>query len=380
MPAVSPGSTSTHVVIVGGGVMGCSVGLRLRDRGIACTIIERGIPGAEASSAAAGILGPQWECDEPGALMDLGLKSRGLYPDFARELHELSGIDIGYRASGLIELALDDAGEQGIANRSRWQRERGLASEWLDLRALHALEPELAPGVRAGVLMPEEGHVSARLLARAVSQAAAVRGVKFLQGRYVRRVAMEAGRATGVELDGETLHADAVVIAAGSWSSLVEGAMAPSVVRPARGQMVVVEMRPPLFRHVLAPFVNGYLVPRSDGVALMGSTFEMVGFRKEVTVGGLSDILAMARAVLPGLQSLPVVDTYSNFRPYTSDRSPIIGKTDVDGLFLATGHHRYGILLAPITGDIVAAQIAGASMGSLHPDLALDAFSLARFS
>jgi len=144
--------------------------------------------------------------------------------------------------------------------------------------------------------------------------------------------------------------------------------------------MVVVEMRPPLFRHVLAPFVNGYLVPRADGVALIGSTFEMVGFRKEVTVGGLADILAMARSVLPGLEPLPVVDTYSNFRPYTTDKIPIIGKTDVEGLFLATGHHRYGILLAPITGDIVAAQIAGVSTDSLYPDLALDAFSVARFS
>jgi glycine oxidase len=365
-----------RVAIVGGGIMGCVVGLRLAQRGFAVTIIERGIPGAEASSAAAGILGPQWETECPGALLDFGLASRALYADFAAELRDQAGIDIGYRQSGLIELACDEAGETALAARESWQRTRGLRAEVVRAADLARLEPGLGPAVRAGLFFPDEGMVNARALARALSQAAAIAGVTFLQGRYVRRVAIESGRAVGVELDGERIAADVVVIAAGSWSGLVDGAgVGATLVRPARGQMVAIEMRPPLFHHVLAPWRRGYLVPRHDGVALAGSTLEMVGFRKEVTVDGLALILDMARAILPALGPLPVVETWSNFRPFTEDQLPVLGATEVQGLHLATGHHRYGILLAPITGLVVAEQIATG-----RPRFDLTPFSASRFT
>ena len=192
---------------------------------------------------------------------------------------------------------------------------------------MRALEPRLGPGVRAGLRFADEGHVNARSLARALSQAAAIAGAKFLQGRYVRRVPSTGGRATGVELDGETLRAEVVVLCAGSWSSLVEGGGVPSpMVRPARGQMVAIETRPPLFRHVIVAHGRGYLVPRVDGTALAGSTLEMVGFRKEVTVAGLPDILALVRTLVPDLDDAPVVETWSNFRPYTPDRLPVLGR------------------------------------------------------
>jgi len=363
------------VAIVGGGVMGCAIALRLAQRGLAVTVVERGIPGAEASSAAAGILGPQWEAEGAGPLLDLGLRSRALYAGFAAELRELSGIDIGFAKSGLLEVAFDEAGAQALATRWAWQRGRGLRGEMLDGGQVRAIEPHLGPAVRAGLRLPDEGHVNARALARALSQAAAIAGARFLQGHYVRRVVTAGDRVTGVELDGETLPAKTVVIAAGSWSSLVEGGgVPPPTVRPARGQMVAIEMRPPLFRHVIAAHGRGYLVPRLDGTVLAGSTLEMVGYRKEVTVAGLSQILAMVRALVPDLDHAPVVETWSNFRPYTDDHLPVLGRTGVEGLVLATGHYRYGILLTPITAQLITELItSGTATIDLTP------FSVARF-
>jgi glycine oxidase len=375
-PSQPPPGARPDVVVVGAGVMGCAVALRLCQRGASVTVIERGIPGAEASSAAAGILGPQWESEGPGALLELGLRSRALYPEFAAELHALSGIDIGLSQSGLLELAFSDADAEALADRRSWQQGRGLRAELLSPAELRGREPRLGPGVVAGLALQDEGHVHARALARALSQAAAVAGARFVQGRYVQRVRVQGGRAVGVELDGEDLSAGVVVLCAGSWSSLVEGGGVPApLVRPARGQMVAIETRPPLFRHVLVSHHRGYLVPRSDGVVLAGSTLEMVGFRKEVTVAGLHDILSLARALVPDLAQAPVVDSWSNFRPLTPDGLPIIGRTGIDGLLVATGHHRYGILLTPITAQLIAELVATGT-----PSADLSAFDAGRFA
>src|SRR5688572_13899823 len=162
------------VAVVGGGVMGCAVALRLAQRGLSVTVVERGIPGAEASSAAAGILGPQWEAEGPGALLDLGLASRALYPAFAAEVKGLSGIDIGHTRSGLLELAFSPEDEEILRARQSWQRQRGLVADLLEPSALRHVEPALGPDARLALRYPEEAHVSARALARALSQAAAV--------------------------------------------------------------------------------------------------------------------------------------------------------------------------------------------------------------
>jgi glycine oxidase len=366
---------ATDVAIIGGGIMGCAVALRLAQRGIGVTVIERGIPGAEASSAAAGILGPQMEAEGPGPLLELGLKSRALYPALAAELRDLTGIDVGYDRSGVLMVAFDEAGEAALSSRRAWQLARGLRVDSLSGEAVRAREPALSPAVRAALSFTDDAQVVARDLARAFSQAAAVAGARFLTGRYVRRVMVDEGAAVGVELDGETLPAGVVVVAAGSWSGLVEGAGVPAaVVRPARGQIVSIETRPPLFRHVVAAS-GGYLVPRRDGTVLAGSTLEMAGFRKEVTVGGLASILTLARTVFPALGDAPVTASWSNFRPFTEDHLPVLGATAVRGLVLATGHFRNGILLAPITAQSIAELIA---TGKAPVDLA--PFSVDRFA
>ena len=366
---------TTDVAVIGGGIMGCAVALRLAQRGVSVTVVERAIPGAEASSAAAGILGPQMEAEGAGPLLDLGLMSRALYPSLANELHDATGIDVGYDRSGVLLAALDDAGERELAARLAWQQARALRVVQLAGAALAEHEPALGPDVRAALMFPDDAQVNARELARAFSQAAAGAGARFLTGRYVRRVCIEGGAATGIELDGEVLRAGTVVVAAGSWSGLVEGAGVPAtVVRPARGQLVSIETRPPLFRHVIAVQGRGYLVPRRDGTVLAGSTVEMAGFRKEVTVGGLAAILTLARTLVPALSDAPVTGSWSNFRPFTEDHLPVLGATPVRGLVLATGHFRNGILLAPITAEAIAELVAtGRSAIDLAP------FSLSRF-
>ena len=374
-PATSSAAPSSDVAIVGGGIMGSAIALRLAQRGLRVTVIERGIPGAEASSAAAGILGPQMEAEGPGPLLDLGLRSRALYPALASELHEATGIDVGYVKSGVLAVALTQAEEVELAARRTWQTARGLRVEPLSGAAAHELEPALGPEVRAAIRFVDAAQVSARDLARAFSQAAAAAGARFLPGRYVRRVVIAGGAATGVELDGEVLSAGVVIVAAGSWSALVDGGGIPAqVVRPARGQLVSIETRPPLFRHVVSVHGRGYLVPRRDGTVIAGSTVEMVGFRKEVTVGGLAQILGLARALVPALGDAAVSGSWSNFRPYTEDHLPVLGYTPVQGLVLATGHYRNGILLAPITAWSIAELVAtGTSSIDLAP------FSVTRF-
>jgi len=373
---MAPGANQpSDVAIIGGGIMGSAVALRLCQRGIGVTVIERGIPGAEASSAAAGILGPQMEAEGPGPLLELGLKSRALYPALAAELRELTGIDVGYDRSGVLAVAFDEAGEAALSARRAWQLARGLRVDSLSGEAARAREPALGPAVRAALAFNDDAQVVARELARAFSQAAAGAGARFLTGRYVRRVLTDKGAVTGVELDGDVLPAAVVVVAAGSWSGLVDGAgVPPAVVRPARGQLVSIETRPPLFRHVVsAP--GGYLVPRRDGTVLAGSTVEMAGFRKEVTVGGLAAILTLARTVIPALADAPVTGSWSNFRPFTEDHLPVLGATAVRGLVLATGHFRNGILLAPITAQAIAELIA---TGSASIDLS--PFAIERFA
>lgn len=363
----------TNVIVVGGGVMGCGIALRLRQAGARVTVLERSIPGAEASSAAGGILAPQMEAEGPGPFLELCLRSRALYPEFAAELRALTGVDVDYLPSGLLHLAFDEAGARRLEATVEWQRTLDLRAELLGPAEVRALEPQLSPQVVAAARFPDDHQVDNRLLTRALSMAAARVGATFQTG-YVRGVVEENGRVVGVDLDGETLRADAVVIAAGSWSGLVRGvSVDPRVVRPARGQMVQLQTRLPLFSHVLFSD-KGYVIPRADGRVIAGSTLELVGFEKNVTAEGLHRVLALAMELCPALASAPVQETWAGLRPYTEDHLPILGAGPLPGLFLATGHFRNGILLAPITARLMAQAVLGET-----PSLDLAPFRFERF-
>ena len=360
------------VVVVGGGVMGCGVALRLRQAGAEATVLERSIPGAEASSAAAGILGPQLEAEGPSPFLDLCLESRRRYRPFAEELAALSGIDIAYLPSGVLRVAFTAGDLAHLRERARWQREKGLRAELLSGDEARRMEAALSQDALGAAYLPDDHQVDNRLLVKALSMACARAGVEF-RGGYVRGVVVERERAIGVDLDGARLEADAVVVAAGSWTGLVQGiGIDPSVVRPARGQMIELGARLPPFTRILSS-EKGYLVPRRDGRVIAGSTLEMVGFDKEVTARGLADILDMALQLCPALAQAPVQRSWAGLRPFTEDRLPLLGPGPVPGLFLATGHFRNGILLAPITADVVAASVLGRD-----PGVDLAPFSFAR--
>ena len=347
----------TDVVVVGAGLQGCGVALRLAQAGRRVLVLERSIPGAEASSAAGGILSPGVEA-EPGPFHDLCMASLDRWTAFAAEVERLSGAWVGYRGGGTMEISVDDRFTPVLAGRAAALARAGLSVEVLDGDAARRLEPGLSGETRGALWFPGEGSVDPRLLGRALNVAASRAGASCLRGQ-VRGVAVEGGRVAGVDHETGRIPAEAVVLAAGAWSLQVAGNDLPAgAVRPVRGQIAVLDTRPPLLSRVI--FTDkGYLVPRPDGRILCGSTMEEAGFEKAVTAGGLLRLLELAVEAAPALAGAPVVETWSNFRPATPDGLPILGPGRVPGLFYATGHYRNGVLLAPVTADLVSAAVLG---------------------
>jgi glycine oxidase len=340
--------------------MGCASALALAKAGAKVVVLERSVPGAEASSAAAGILGAQVETGEADSGFELAHQSRARYPAWADQLKIATGIDVGYRQCGILRVAFDEESKAQILREIAWQAKAGLPVERIEDAKLRALEPKLDPSASFALFFPEEGQVDPPRLIRALYIAAMQAGASFRTGAYVRAVAAEAGVVRGVVLDdGTRISSEHVVLAAGSWSTLVEGIpLEPSAVRPVRGQMVELETREPaLKRIVFGP--RCYLVPREDGRILVGSTLEFVGYRREVTAGAIRELLAAAIELVPSLSDAVLGRTWSNFRPYSDRGRPLIGASEVRGLILATGHHRNGILLAPVTAEIVRALVLG---------------------
>ena len=349
--------------------MGCSSALALARKGFRVTVLERSIPGAEASSAAGGILGAQVEAERAGPMTELSLLSRERYPAWVRALAKDTGIDVAFRRSGVLEVATESAAAKKIRARSEWQRRAGYDIESVSGVRARELEPALAEGYR-GVHFPSDGRVDPKLLMRAVHIAAQRAGVTFRSGAYVKRVLMNGTGVRGVALeDAAEIPADWVVVAAGSWTSLVGGLPAGAGdIRPARGQIVELESASPLVhRVVFGP--RCYLIPRDDGRTLIGSTLEFVGYKRGVTAAAVRDLLVAAIELVPALEQAELRSTWSNFRPFTEDQLPRLGLSSVKRLVFATGHYRNGILLAPVTADIVTALISGK-----RPPLRLDAF------
>lgn len=359
------------VIVVGGGIMGTACAFRLARAGVRALVLERSVPGAEASSAAAGILGAQVEAHGRGPMAELGLRSLRAYPAFTRSLTEATGIDVEFRRGGVVFAAFE---RTALARRARdvaWQKRQGLGLDRLAPRALRRLEPALNPELAGALHFREDGRVDPRALFRALHVAAERAGVEFRSGAYVRQVLTDGSRVRGVALDdGTTLAAGHVIVAAGSWTTLVAGVpLAHSAVKPARGQIVELLSPVPLLGHVVfGP--RCYLVPRDDGRTLVGSTLEFVGYRREVTARAVRDLIDAAIELAPALGGASLGACWSNFRPHTADELPLLGPTRTRGLILATGHYRNGILLAPITAELVCALVTGR-----RPPLDLKPFS-----
>ena len=356
------------VIVIGGGVMGCSIALRLAEQGASVTVLERSVPGAEASSAAAGILGPCIEAAHGNHAQDnapvatslrLGLASRELYQSLSeRCLGE--GLNIGWRRCGVLRVALSQDEVEKLEQHQKLLDGHSLPSALLDRRAALELEPALSNTLFAALHLPQEAQLDPKALLPALHTLAQQQGALFHSGSTVEAIE-EDGRKVKVNLNDKSLTASRVVVAAGSWTSLIPGLpLQKQSVRPIRGQIVSLKESSPSFSNVVFG-AGGYVVTRKDGTVLVGSTEEDVGFDRNVSLAGMRDILRIASSLAPTLDKAEIRDFWSNFRPKTSDKLPLVGPTRFgsteDSLFLASGHFRNGILLAQITAQIVAAQI-----------------------
>jgi glycine oxidase len=387
------------VAVVGGGVIGLAVARELARRGAEVVLIERGETGAESSWAAAGMLAPQVEADCADEFFKLAAAGRDAYPAFARELEEESGVCIELDRTGTLYLAFDEEDEEDCERRFRWQQRAGLPVERLTANEVRALEPQVSARVRSALRFPLDGQVENRRLTSALVKACARRGVRVVTQTQASAIKVEDGRATGVETSRGRMGASSVVVACGAWSSLLrldtsaapgnkgdkgdkgdkDDAPARPRLEPVRGQMLcfapAAPSSRPLVRHVVySP--RGYLVPRRDGRLLAGTTTERAGFDKSVTEAGREAIRFHAREIAPAVQGLTLSDAWAGLRPHGADDWPVLGApADVPNLFYATAHYRNGILLAPLTGALVAEMITG--RGATPP--LLEAFTPERF-
>ena len=350
-----------RVAIIGAGVAGLGVGWRLAAAGCQVTAFERGEAGHGASWAAAGMLAAGLEA-EPGEerLLALNLESQRLWPAFRDQLETATGRAIGYRAEGTLAVALTRDDVERLRFSFEFQRGLDIELAWLGGADARRLEPHLRPGLAAAVLSPHDHQVNNRSLALALAAAFLKAGGELREHAAVSALDVEASRVRGVIVDGERYAADVVVLAAGAWSAGLDGLpdAARPPVRPVKGQMLALRMDPerPVLRHVLwAP--KGYLVPRGDGRLIVGGTVEERGFDQELTAGGVLALLEAAWRALPAIEELPIDEFWVGFRPTSRDDAPILGPTPVEGLVLATGQHRNGILLTPITALTVCEVI-----------------------
>jgi glycine oxidase len=367
-------------VIIGAGVIGCSIAWRLGQSGMRVVVVERGRVGGEASSAAAGMLAPLAEAEREDDFFNLTMAGLGMYSDFARELKASSGVDIEYRDEGTLYLALTEEDEEELER--RWRRHHATGSNVKRLNAGCALklEPLLNRALRFALKFPGDHQVDNRRLMTALNTAAQNAGVEFRTHTEARELLIEnvAGRnrIIGVMTARGEVRASTVVIAAGSWSSLLRcGEATQFEVEPVRGQMVAIEAPAPAVRHVIYSR-RGYLVPRLSGYLIAGSTTEHTGYDKRVTAGGVASIIKSAIEIMPCVAKQATTETWAGLRPRAPDDLPILGADPrVEGLIFATGHYRNGILLAPITAQAISELIIkGESRVNLAP------FSVARFA
>jgi glycine oxidase len=361
------------VIIVGGGVVGLSAARDLAGAGAKTLVVERQRVGAEASSAAAGMLAPQAETPEDSPLLDLALKARDRHFALAPALEAETGLSVELACRGLIELALSDEDLVHLEARRAWQRRRGLVVEALGPAEVREAEPNVNPAVRGAIFLPDDGCVDNVRLTRALAASAVARGAALVSDRPVTSLLVEGGRVAGVAAGRETLSAPTVVEAMGAWSASLAGDPEAPPVEPVRGQILAFALTPGALRHVVCT-ARGYVVPRADGRLLAGSTLERAGFEKQVTMEGLRTVRDIALEIAPLLMDVPVADSWAGLRPGTPDGLPIIGPGALPGLIHATGLYRSGILLGPLMGEAVARLALGAA-----PAVDLAPFAPARF-
>ncbi|MBE89863.1 MAG: glycine oxidase ThiO [Rhodospirillaceae bacterium] len=350
------------VAIIGAGVSGLSIGWRLAQAGAHVEIFERSDPGRGASWAAAGMLAARSEA-EPGeeTLLQLNLKSQKMWPSFKDEVEAAAHMPIDYRDEGTLTVALDQDDAEALHFNYKFQSKLGLEVEWLSGREVRKRESFLSPNVTGAVYSPLDHQVENRLLVDALRIAFIAAGGIVHNYTEINAIETKGDTVTGVRCGEKHLEFDVVVLAAGAWSRTIKGLpkefMPP--VRPLKGQMLALRMdvNEPLLRHVLWAPKGIYMVPRTDGRILIGATVEEKDFDADLTAGGVLHLLRESWEALPGIDELPIDEMWVGHRPTSRDDAPILGPTDLKGLVMATGHHRNGILLTPVTADAISRYI-----------------------
>ncbi|HTD09648.1 MAG TPA: glycine oxidase ThiO [Solirubrobacteraceae bacterium] len=381
-----PVKQQSDVVIVGGGIIGMAIAWRARQRGMTVTVLERDTVGQATSRVAAGMLAPVVEVEfgEAGRrLLELGLRSVEMWPAFSADLEASTDASLGLMRTGTLLVARDDDDARELERQLAFRQSLGLAVERLRPSEAREHEPALASTVRLALEAPEDHSVDPRRVVTALGTACESTGVQLRAHTPVASVELDGAgeRVTGVMLrDGERVSAGYVVLAAGPWSGQIEGlsASARVPIRPVKGQ--ILRLRDPagpgLLQRVVR-FGRGYLVPRDDGRYVLGATVEERGFELAPTAGGIYELLRDAHELIPGVSELQIEELSVGLRPGTPDNGPAIGPASVRGLIWATGHYRNGILLAPLTAELVADLLIG--NGEQEPDSLLCAFAPGRF-
>jgi glycine oxidase len=355
------------VIVIGGGVIGLAIARELAP-GKSVLVLDRGSTGQGTSRAAAGMLTPLSEADDQGPFFQLCRSSHAMYDGFVESIQSETGLDIGYARDGLLCLASTDDAASVLKSRYEWQKKAGFAVELLSGDAVYEMEPLVTLPIRAALFVPGERSVAPRRLVNALREACFNRGVEIRTGLHVEAIAEHQ-----VRLGHTALEAPHIVIASGVWSAEIAGLKPPIPVYPRKGQILSLRMPQGAFRRMIR-WGPAYFLPRRSGELIVGATNEDAGFDTSNTVAGLGRLLSDAQQISSHAGTYPILEIWTGLRPATPDALPIIGPSDVPGVYYATGHYRNGVLLAPVTAAIISDLIEGR-----RPVVPLDAYSPSRF-
>lgn len=375
---------SDRIIIVGAGIIGLGIGWRLARAGRDVLIFDRDRAGRAASRASAGMLTPLAEVrHEEEALLRFGLKGLERFPDFVAELESESGLSVGYRPDGVLLVGVTRDDIEYLRFRYDYQRDLGLPVAWMSGAEARAREPQLSPQVGAAVWCPGDHQVDNRLMVKALRRAFLRAGGSLMESTPVERIDVAQDRVRSIAAGDRAYRAATIILAAGCWSRLIPGLPVPArpPVRPVRGQILRLQMtedcalKTIVWYNRAASSAVAYLCPKDGGRLVLGATSEEMGFDDSLTAGGIFELLRAAWEVVPGIYDLPIIETAAGLRPGSRDDAPILGKTPVQGLIMATGHYRKGILLAPITAYAIAElALTGRTPEDIRP------FGIGRFA
>jgi glycine oxidase len=353
--------SSADVAVVGGGAIGCSIAYHAAGRGAKVVLLEAERLGSGSSGALAGMLSGQAETEKSEPMRDLMIRGREYHKELAQDLYETTSLDPGYVWDGALRTARDGASEMRLREEHSWNESAGLAFEWLSGDEARELEPELSPNVTAGLYLPDDGQVNPPQLLNALAIGAAIRGAELMEATRVIGFVTEDQRVTGLRTTRGRISTGTVVVACGAFSNVLSEQLGIELpVYPLKGEMLVTNMWPSPIRANVWDSANFYVVPKKDGRVIIGATEEPNVHDRSPTLGGVADLSRAAVDLIPTLSGAAFVSTWGGLRPATPSGLPVLGPAGGwEGLLLATGHFRNGVLLSAITGQIIGALALG---------------------